>query len=392
MRFAPLISDGFKRLMDHPAAARVGGVALVFGGVLGVVNVALWARQNWLTLSSGSSGLTFDYEWYLRLIQALASVSILAVCVGVFGMCAIFDRASAKQRRVALLGVGLVVASGVLFASSALYFALVQPDYGSFSGNSLIGLAGFASPFIVSAGFVILGVAALRNRALGAFRWLPLAIGIGIVLTPFFDMLFFWLFRPGSVGLDVVYVDGVPVDRQVLFDFLAPLVPDAATQVGLLVLGIVLFGARERGARIVAEERKLTEERNLAAARRLYDEAWVRGETAVLEELVSPEVVDEYHEEVGLEDFERNVAGLRRSFPDLRFVVEDQRAEGDEVATRWSFTGTDEGGVLWYPPSGKQATLSGIFIDRFEDGKLVAHRGESETQSLIAQLGHARRE
>ena len=57
------------------------------------------------------------------------------------------------------------------------------------------------------------------------------------------------------------------------------------------------------------------------------------------------------------------------------------------MTTRWTASGTDAGGVLWYPPTGEAATFSGTFTDRFEDGRLVEHWGESDTAGLLRRLG-----
>jgi predicted ester cyclase len=48
----------------------------------------------------------------------------------------------------------------------------------------------------------------------------------------------------------------------------------------------------------------------------------------------------------GPEEFKQTISDLRRT-------VEEQTAEDDTVTTRCIFSGTDRGGVLWYPPTGK---------------------------------------
>jgi predicted ester cyclase len=149
---------------------------------------------------------------------------------------------------------------------------------------------------------------------------------------------------------------------------------------GWVLLGFVLVGARSR-------ERALVEAENLALARRLYEEAWGNGNVGVIRALAAPDLVDHHHGQHGPESFERSAGALRRSFPDLLFVLEDQRAEGETITTRWTASGTDRGGVLWYPPTGKAATFSGVYTDRFSDGKLVEHWGESDTAGLLDQLG-----
>jgi len=84
---------------------------------------------------------------------------------------------------------------------------------------------------------------------------------------------------------------------------------------------------------------------------------------------------------------ERVFSALWGSYPDLVVSVEDQRAEDDLVKTRVVLSGTDTGGVLWYPPTGRRATFAAEFVDRFSDGRLVEHSGEADTEGLLRQLG-----
>jgi hypothetical protein len=43
--------------------------------------------------------------------------------------------------------------------------------------------------------------------------------------------------------------------------------------------------------------------------------------------------------------------------------------------------------VLRYPPTGKHATVTGTFKDRFSEGRLVEHRGGIDTTGVLEQLG-----
>ena len=111
-----------------------------------------------------------------------------------------------------------------------------------------------------------------------------------------------------------------------------------------------------------------------AAARAVF-EVWSTGELDRLDHLVAPDVVhhDPYdpHAADGLEGMKRTIELNRAAFPDMRLVVEDQVAEGDKVVTRWRGEMTHLGELGGAPPSGKQVTISGITIDRFEEGKIV---------------------
>ena len=55
--------------------------------------------------------------------------------------------------------------------------------------------------------------------------------------------------------------------------------------------------------------------------------------------------------------------------------------------TRWTISGTDEGGLLGLSPSGRRAIFGGIFVDRIADRRIVEHWGQSDMVGLLVQLG-----
>lgn len=152
------------------------------------------------------------------------------------------------------------------------------------------------------------------------------------------------------------------------------------------LVGILLLGESRRRAfgevwRVVAAE-------NRHRARRLYEEGFGRGDISVVDEVVSEDFRDLRHGGHGKQGMRRLVLALRESFPDLTVSVEDQNAEGDLVSTRLLLSGTDRGGVSWYPPTRRRAVFSAAFEDRFQGGELVEHGGSADTEGLLRQLGH----
>jgi predicted ester cyclase len=131
-------------------------------------------------------------------------------------------------------------------------------------------------------------------------------------------------------------------------------------------------------------------ERNKAAARAEF-EVWSTGELDRLDELVAPDVVhhDPYdpHAAEGLEGLKKTIRLNRRAFPDMRITVEDQLAEGDKVTTRWTATMTHEGELGDVAPTGRRATIGGITIERFEDGKVVEAWRSMDTLALLRGIG-----
>lgn len=132
-------------------------------------------------------------------------------------------------------------------------------------------------------------------------------------------------------------------------------------------------------------------EANKAIARREIEELFHKGKFDVAKELIGPDYVG--HDAAlpeptrGPEGVKQAVTGYRNAFPDLKVTIEDQIAEGDRVVTRWSARGTHEGDLWGIAPTGKQATVTGISIERIVGGKIVEGWTSWDTLGLMQQLG-----
>lgn len=155
----------------------------------------------------------------------------------------------------------------------------------------------------------------------------------------------------------------------------------------LLVLVFLLWVVYKLERRRSEVERRATAEGNRSKARRLYEEAFGKGDFSVIDEVTAEGFVDHLGQRRGPEGFKRSVASLRRTFPDLQVSVEEQSVEGASVTTRCTLRGVDRGGVLWYPPTEKRVAFAATYTDRFSGGMLVEHRGRSDTAALLEQLG-----
>lgn len=76
------------------------------------------------------------------------------------------------------------------------------------------------------------------------------------------------------------------------------------------------------------------------------------------------------------------------TFPDAYETIEDMIAEGNKVAVRHRFQGTQKGWMNAYPPSGNGMTADYIAIYRLEGGCLVESWAEWDNLSGLTQLGH----
>lgn len=132
-------------------------------------------------------------------------------------------------------------------------------------------------------------------------------------------------------------------------------------------------------------------EENKRVARRYWEELWNGGDLSVADAIVSPEFVFHLpppnHPARGPEGVKELVRADRAAFSDLRFIVEDEIAEGDRVVTRWTFEGAQTGKWKFVEPTGKRVSFAGATTFRLSDGKLVEASANSDALGLLQQLG-----
>lgn len=131
-------------------------------------------------------------------------------------------------------------------------------------------------------------------------------------------------------------------------------------------------------------------EENKLAFRHTYEEVFNRGDLAVTDEVIAPDLVDreEHPGNVPGPEAVRTVATmLRTAFPDLHFTVEELVAEGDLVAARLTMRGTHDGPLMGMPPTGCAVERAHMHFVRFRDGKPVGHWAVRGDVSMLRQLG-----
>lgn len=134
----------------------------------------------------------------------------------------------------------------------------------------------------------------------------------------------------------------------------------------------------------------MSTEENKALSRRVIEEGFVKGNMAIVEQVFAANHVN--HDAPpglpgGPEGIKQFVSIYRTAFPDLQVVIDNQVAEGDKVATRWTSQGTNKGSLLGMPPTGKRATITGITIDRHAGGKIVETWNTFDQVGMMQQLG-----
>jgi predicted ester cyclase len=138
----------------------------------------------------------------------------------------------------------------------------------------------------------------------------------------------------------------------------------------------------------------MTIEQNKLLARRLYEEVFGAGNLAAADEILAPDCVSHAADSpprIGTDGIKLQAMALRTAIPDLVSTLEDQIAEGDRVASRWTGSGTNTGELrmpgLAVPPTGRHVEFGEIRIDRFEGGRIVESWFIPDRLSLWQQLG-----
>ena len=89
----------------------------------------------------------------------------------------------------------------------------------------------------------------------------------------------------------------------------------------------------------------------------------------------------------GPEAFKAFVRAFRATFPDVQVEVDDLLAEGERIALRVTWRGSQQGALGAIPATGLPVEFVGYHIYRFEDGKIAEHWGLQDDLGLLLQLG-----
>jgi steroid delta-isomerase-like uncharacterized protein len=91
----------------------------------------------------------------------------------------------------------------------------------------------------------------------------------------------------------------------------------------------------------------------------------------------------------GPEGYKQLLSMYFDAFPDLQIAVDDQIAEDDRVATRWTVRATHQGAFGSIAPTGRSVAVSGTLISRIREGKVIEDWEYFDNLHLLQQLGVA---
>jgi predicted ester cyclase len=137
---------------------------------------------------------------------------------------------------------------------------------------------------------------------------------------------------------------------------------------------------------------RASEDENRAVARRITFELFASGDLSLIEELTALDFVN-YGQTPGFPDREGRtslanaIRRVRAGFPDFRYRLEHEVAEGELVVHHLAASGTHSGPFAGAAPTGRLATWREVHVMRFAAGRMVEQWGVVDRLSVLQQLG-----
>src|SRR5579875_3199080 len=145
----------------------------------------------------------------------------------------------------------------------------------------------------------------------------------------------------------------------------------------------------EQRPNIPAPTRAMTPEENKAIVRRYFAEIMNAADEQSIEELISPDflfTIPTHGPALGPAGEKAEVEMLHTAFPDVHFTIEDEFADTERVAIRWTARGTHLGPFLGIPATGKRFWIEGMGSYHIVDGKMVENTVNEDSLNLLIQI------
>jgi predicted ester cyclase len=125
--------------------------------------------------------------------------------------------------------------------------------------------------------------------------------------------------------------------------------------------------------------------------RRMFDEGFATGQTDVVDELCSPDLIEHQFGMAGtgadaIGHVKDAIRDVHTAIPDIWYTIEDTAQHGDTIWVRVRACGTATG-PFFGPPSGRSVDITVVAIARVVGGRIVEHWGVPDRFALLAQTG-----
>lgn len=124
---------------------------------------------------------------------------------------------------------------------------------------------------------------------------------------------------------------------------------------------------------------------------RYFEEAWNNGNLDVLDEIIaldyinhSPGIQNPLPGAIGLKPI---IEGIRKAFPDLKYVIENMVISDSQVAVSTTMYGTHTGDFFGLAPTNKKIKVGQMQIERIAKNQIVEHWRITDDLTMLRQLG-----
>jgi predicted ester cyclase len=133
----------------------------------------------------------------------------------------------------------------------------------------------------------------------------------------------------------------------------------------------------------------MAQQKPVEIVRTMCEEVYGKGRTELIRDMVTDDYL-EHDPLMGTHDargIERVVQTYHRAFPDMTLEVLACVQGGDIVTARWRTSGTHEGELMGIAPTNKRATIEGITMVRFANGKAQEAWAQWDALGLLRAIG-----
>jgi predicted ester cyclase len=125
--------------------------------------------------------------------------------------------------------------------------------------------------------------------------------------------------------------------------------------------------------------------------RRIFDEGFAAGDTSVVDQVCSPDLVEHQFGLAGTgtparENLKAAIRTVHQAIPDASCTIEDYAEQGDVMWVRVRVQGTASG-PFFGPPTHKPVDITVFDQIRVAGGRIAEHWGVPDRFALLAQTG-----
>lgn len=128
---------------------------------------------------------------------------------------------------------------------------------------------------------------------------------------------------------------------------------------------------------------------NQAMIRRVFDDIWNDKKRDAIDELYHENLLSHGFgaEDGDLQTYKEYFDLITNAFPDIEFEVGETFSDGKMAAATWTASGTHDGEFMGVEPTGIASSVTGISVNRIEDGKITETWMNFDSLKLMQTIG-----